>query len=40
MDIAVTSDACFSGNYPVHFDDEDRTRQLHLFKATYLFIVF
>jgi len=26
-------DACFSGNYPVHFDDEGRTRQLHLFDA-------
>ncbi len=27
-------DACFSGNYPVHFDDEGHTRQLHLFEAT------
>ena len=27
-------DACFSGNYPVHFDDEGHTRQLHLFDAT------
>ncbi|MGH7831891.1 MAG: amidophosphoribosyltransferase, partial [Candidatus Binatia bacterium] len=26
-------DACFSGNYPIHFDDEGRTRQLHLFEA-------
>ncbi|MEK6601787.1 MAG: amidophosphoribosyltransferase [Candidatus Binatota bacterium] len=26
-------DACFSGNYPVHFDDEGHTRQLHLFDA-------
>ncbi len=26
-------DACFSGNYPVHFDDEGHTRQLHLFEA-------
>jgi amidophosphoribosyltransferase len=26
-------DACFTGNYPVHFDDEGRTRQLHLFDA-------
>jgi amidophosphoribosyltransferase len=26
-------DACFSGNYPVHFEDEGRTRQLHLFDA-------
>ena len=24
-------DACFSGNYPVHFEDEGHTRQLHLF---------
>jgi amidophosphoribosyltransferase len=24
---------CFSGNYPVHFDDEGHTRQLHLFDA-------
>ena len=28
------------GWYAVHFDDEGHTRQLHLFKATYLFIVF
>jgi amidophosphoribosyltransferase len=26
-------DACFSGEYPVHFDDEGHTRQLHLFDA-------
>ena len=26
-------DACFSGTYPVHFDDEGHTRQLHLFDA-------
>ncbi len=26
-------DACFSGKYPVHFDDEGHTRQLHLFDA-------
>src|SRR5713226_6543886 len=26
-------DACFSGNYPVHFEDEGHTRQLHLFDA-------
>ena len=26
-------DACFTGNYPVHFDDEGHTRQLHLFDA-------
>ncbi|MBI2087486.1 MAG: amidophosphoribosyltransferase [Deltaproteobacteria bacterium] len=26
-------DACFSGNYPVHFDDEGHTHQLHLFEA-------
>jgi amidophosphoribosyltransferase len=26
-------DACFSGNYPVHFEDEGMTRQLHLFEA-------
>jgi amidophosphoribosyltransferase len=26
-------DACFSGNYPVHFDDEGHTHQLHLFDA-------
>ncbi len=26
-------DACFSGDYPVHFDDEGHTRQLHLFEA-------
>jgi amidophosphoribosyltransferase len=26
-------DACFSGNYPIHFDDEGHTRQLHLFDA-------
>jgi len=24
-------DACFSANYPVHFDDEGHTHQLHLF---------
>lgn len=27
-------DACFTANYPVHFDDEGHTRQLHLFEAT------
>jgi amidophosphoribosyltransferase len=27
-------DACFSGNYPVHFDDEGHIHQLHLFEAT------
>ncbi|MFQ5904011.1 MAG: amidophosphoribosyltransferase [Candidatus Binatia bacterium] len=27
-------DACFSANYPVHFDDEGHTRQLYLFEAT------
>ena len=27
------SDACFSRNYPVHFDDEGKTKQLHLFEA-------
>jgi amidophosphoribosyltransferase len=26
-------DACFSGHYPVHFEDEGHTRQLHLFEA-------
>ena len=26
-------DACFTGNYPVHFDDEGHTKQLHLFDA-------
>jgi amidophosphoribosyltransferase len=26
-------DACFTGNYPVHFEDEGITRQLHLFDA-------
>jgi amidophosphoribosyltransferase len=26
-------DACFSGDYPVHFEDEGMTRQLHLFDA-------
>lgn len=26
-------DACFSGNYPVHFEDGGHTRQLHLFEA-------
>jgi amidophosphoribosyltransferase len=26
-------DACFSGRYPVHFEDEGLTRQLHLFEA-------
>jgi amidophosphoribosyltransferase len=26
-------DACFTGDYPVHFDDEGHTRQLHLFDA-------
>jgi glutamine phosphoribosylpyrophosphate amidotransferase len=26
-------DACFTGNYPVHFEDEGMTRQLHLFDA-------
>lgn len=26
-------DACFSGNYPVHFEDEGHTHQLHLFDA-------
>lgn len=29
-------DACFSANYPVHFDDEGHTHQLHLFEATQL----
>ncbi|MCZ6623576.1 MAG: amidophosphoribosyltransferase [Deltaproteobacteria bacterium] len=27
-------DACFTANYPVHFDDEGHTHQLHLFEAT------
>jgi len=27
-------DACFSANYPIHFEDEGHTRQLHLFEAT------
>jgi len=27
------SDACFSGNYPLHFDDEGKAKQLHLFEA-------
>jgi len=26
-------DACFSGNYPLHFDDEGKAKQLHLFEA-------
>jgi amidophosphoribosyltransferase len=26
-------DACFSANYPIHFEDEGHTRQLHLFEA-------
>jgi amidophosphoribosyltransferase len=26
-------DACFTSEYPVHFDDEGHTRQLHLFDA-------
>ena len=26
-------DACFSGNYPVRFEDEGHIRQLHLFDA-------
>ena len=26
-------DACFSGNYPLPFDDEGKTKQLHLFEA-------
>lgn len=26
-------DACFSGNYPVHFEDEGHIKQLHLFDA-------
>ena len=26
-------DACFTGKYPVHFEDEGHTRQLHLFEA-------
>jgi amidophosphoribosyltransferase len=26
-------DACFTGNYPVHFEDEGHTRQLQLFDA-------
>jgi amidophosphoribosyltransferase len=26
-------DACFSGNYPLHFDDEGKSKQLHLFEA-------
>lgn len=26
-------DACFSGNYPLHVDDEGKTKQLHLFEA-------
>jgi len=26
-------DACFSGDYPVHFEDEGHSRQLHLFEA-------
>jgi len=26
-------DACFTGNYPVHFEDEGHTKQLHLFEA-------
>ena len=31
--MSVTASACFTGNYPVHFEDEDHTRQLHLFDA-------
>ena len=26
-------DACFTGNYPLHVDDEGKTQQLHLFEA-------
>ena len=26
-------DACFTGNYPVHFEDEGHIKQLHLFDA-------
>ena len=26
-------DACFSGNYPLHFDEEGKAKQLHLFEA-------
>ena len=26
-------DACFTGNYPLHFDDEGKAKQLHLFEA-------
>jgi amidophosphoribosyltransferase len=26
-------DACFTANYPVHFEDEGHTKQLHLFDA-------
>ncbi|HWO42642.1 MAG TPA: amidophosphoribosyltransferase, partial [Candidatus Eisenbacteria bacterium] len=26
-------DACFTGNYPIHFEDEGHTRQLYLFDA-------
>ncbi|NIO10504.1 MAG: amidophosphoribosyltransferase [Deltaproteobacteria bacterium] len=26
-------DACFSGSYPLHFDDEGKSKQLHLFEA-------
>ena len=27
------SDAYLSGNYPLHFDDEGKAKQLHLFEA-------
>jgi len=26
-------DACFSGNYPLHFDDEGKAKQLYLFET-------
>jgi hypothetical protein len=26
-------DACYTGHYPLHFDDAGHTRQLHLFEA-------
>jgi amidophosphoribosyltransferase len=29
-------DACFTANYPIHFEDEGHTRQLHLFEAVQL----
>jgi amidophosphoribosyltransferase len=28
-------DACFTANYPVHFEDEGHTKQLHLFDALH-----